>query len=562
MREQFGAAGGLREGTEGTFVTRVNTIITALIILLVGSTGANAQSFPIRHLFGGGVSQLTPLGSRFDLTLDDAIERALDRNLDIAVQRINPQVQDLTIASANSAFLPTLTSNFRTQSSTSPQTSQLDGSGQVTDRKPIVTDSGVWDVEIGQQVKWGGGSYTAGWNNSRTDTTNVFLNFNPSYRANFSAQYTQPILRGFNTDPARRQLVVSQLNRDISDIDLEETIANILADVRSAYWDLRYAIASLAVQEQALALAEQLVSDNRTRVEIGTLAPIDVVQAQSEAAARRQAVAAATQLLRTAELALKRLIVEGTEDELWRAELIPVDQPVIVRAPIDVDAAVDRALADRTDISRTRRQQDINEVTLGDLKNQTMPSLNVVGGIQLQGQGGAYSLRNGLGGPIVLTVPGGLGDAIDNIVDADFPVWNVGLQLSYPIGQSSQRASYARAELQVQQTSVQIRQIELQIATEVTNAALQIDAIQERIAASTAARELAEEQLTAEESKFEIGSSINFFVVQAQRDLATAQDTELRAILDFQNALIEFDRVQHTSLNRAGISIVGGGGGF
>ena len=543
-------------------MTRVNPIITTLIFLLAGSIGASAQTFPIRHLFGGGGGQATPQGGRFDLTLDDAIERALDRNLDIAVQRINPQVQDLTIASAHSAFLPTLSSNFNTRSSTSPQSSQLDGSGQVTDLDPIVTDLGSWDVGVGQQVKWGGGSYTASWNNSRTDSTNVFSNFNPSYRANFAAQYTQPILRGFNTDPARRQLLVSQLNRDISDIDLAETIANILADVRGAYWDLRYAIASLAVQEQALALAEQLVSDNRTRVEIGTLAPIDVVQAQSEAAARRQAVAAATQVLRTAELALKRLIVEGTEDELWRAEITPVDEPVIASAPIDIDAAVDRALADRTDISRTRRQQEINDVTLGDLKNQTMPALDVVGGVQLQGQGGTASLRDGLGGDVILTIPGGLGDAINNIFDADFPVWNVGLQLTYPLGQSAQRANYARAELQIQQTNVQLRQIELQIATEVTNAALQIDAIQERIAAATAARELAEEQLTAEEIKFEVGISTNFFVVQAQRDLATAQDTELRAILDYQKALIEFDRVQRTSLNRAGISIVGGGGGF
>ena len=546
-------------------MTRVNRIIATLIILLAGASGANAQTFPIRYLFGGTGSRIasaTLQGSRFDLTLDDAIERALERNLDIAVQRINPQVQDLTIASANSVFLPTLTSNFNTRSSTSPQSSQLDGSGQLNARQPIVTDTGSWDFGIGQQVKWGGGNYAASWNNTRTDSTSVFSSFNPSYRANFAAQYTQPILRGFNTDPARRQLIVSQLNRDISDIDLEETIANILANVRSAYWDLRYAIASLAVQEQALALAEQLVRDNRTRVEIGTLAPIDVVQAQSEAAARRQAVAAAQQLLRTAELSLKRLIVEGTGDELWRAEITPVDEPVIESIPIDIDAAVERALADRTDISRTRRQQDINDVTLSDLKNQTMPSLNLVGGFQLQGQGGTASLRSGLGGPVNLTIPGGLGDAVNNIFDADFPVWNVALQLSYPIGQNTQRVSYARAELQVRQTDVQIRQLELQIATEVTNAALQIDAIGERIAAATAARELAEQQLTAEESKFEVGISTNFFVVQAQRDLAAAQDTELRAILDYQKALIEFDRVQRTSLNRAGISIVGGGGGF
>ena len=151
-----------------------------------------------------------------------------------------------------------------------------------------------------------------------------------------SVGYTQPLLRGFKTDNQRRQLIVSQINRDISDIDLEETIANTLADVRAAYWDLSYAVAAVGVQEQALELAEQLVRDNQARVEIGTLAPIDVVQAQSEAASRRQLLAQAEQTLRTSELTLKRLLVAGTTDELWNAELTPSDQPFISPTPIDI----------------------------------------------------------------------------------------------------------------------------------------------------------------------------------------------------------------------------------
>jgi outer membrane protein TolC len=376
-----------------------------------------------------------------------------------------------------------------------------------------------------------------------------------------SVGYTQPLLRGFKTDNQRRQLIVSQINRDISDIDLEETIANTLADVRAAYWDLSYAVAAVGVQEQALELAEQLVSDNQARVEIGTLAPIDVVQAQSEAASRRQLLAQAEQTLRTSELTLKRLLVAGTTDELWNAELTPSDQPFISPTPIDIESAVRSALDRRTDISRIRRQRDINDVTADTLRNNTLPALDLVSQLQLTGQGGTQLINAGLGGPTVVEIPGGYGDAINSIVDTDFPIWSVALQMSYPLGQNADKAEYARARLQLQQTEVQIRQVELQIATEVTNAALQIDAIQERIDASIAARELAEEQLRAEESKFDVGQSTNFFVVQAQRDLSTAQDTELRAILDYQKALIEFERVQRTSLGRAGISIVGTGGG-
>ena len=540
-------------------VRRASQWVLCLVLLTGVARGAHAQgtAFDVAGLIeAGAVAVFTQSQRVLNLTLDDAIERALKRNLDIAVERLNPQVQDLSVAQANSAFLPTVTSDFDLSRRLSPSRSQLDGAGRL-EQTAVETESGSFSFGLEQTVKWGGGRYSMGWDNSRTEGNNVFLSFNPSYGSNFSLNYTQPLLRGFGTDSQRRQLIVSQINRDLSDVDLRETIVNTLADVRSAYWDLVYSYASVAVQQQALDLAERLVRDNRARVEIGTLAPIDVVQAQSEAANRRQSLAQAEQTLRTAELTLKRLIVSGTEDDAWDAQINPIDQPAFEMAPVDVKAAIRTALDARTDIARTRRQLDINDVTLEYLRNDTLPSLDLVGSFQLQGQGGTQLISPFLGGPALVRIPGGYGDAIDNLVDADFPVWDVRLQLTYPLGQSSEKAAHARARLQVQQTQAQIRQIELQIATEVTNAALQIESIQKRIDAARAARELAEEQLAAEESKFEVGISTNFFVVQAQRDLATAQDSELRAILDYQQAVIEFDRVQQTSISRAGISIVG-----
>ena len=537
-------------------------IWTALLLLTGSAAGAGAQprGIDMARLMENAATVALPAQARrvFDLTVDEAIERALDRNLDIAVERVNPQLQDLTIAESRSAFLPSVSSSFDLGRSMSPSRSQLDGAGRLS-RRTVETESGNAGFGLEQALGWNGGRYTLDWTNARTATNNVFFSFNPSFSSNVALSYTQPILRGRSIDPQRRQLLVSQLNRDISDVDLRETIANTLADVRRAYWDLVYARASVDVQRQALELAEQLVRENRIRVEVGTLAPIDVVQARSEAAARRQSLAEARQQMRTAELALKQLIVSGTDDELWSADINTVDQPLLDQAPIDVDTAIRTALDARTDIERSRRQQDINTVTLRNLANATLPALDLVGSFRLQGQGGTQLISGALGGPALITVPGGYGDALAHIAQLEYPVWNVQLQLSYPLGHSAQKAAHARARLQVQQTRAQIEQIELQIAAEVTNAALQIESIRERIDAARVARELAEEQLAAEESKFEVGTSTNFFVVQAQRDLATARDTELRAILDYQNAVIEFERVQQTSLSRAGISIVGGG---
>ena len=492
---------------------------------------------------------------RFDLTLDDAIQRALERNLDIAVERINPQVFDLTLAQQEAFYRPTVGFNVDAASRTNPSATQLDG-GRITN-----TDTSNFDLNIDQPVKWGGGTLVVGFDNNRQETNNAFSSFNPSYRSVFLSQYSQPLLRGFRTDNSRTQIQVTQINRDISDIDLRQTITNTVADVENAYWELLYSVGSVAVQQQALDLAEQLVGDNRARVEIGTLAPIDVVQSQAEAAARRQTLAQAQQALRTAELTLKRLIVGGTQDELWTAEINPVDQPRLNQPPIDIPSAVGNALGQRTDLSRAQRQQDINQLNVRSLRDNTLPALDLVGTYQLQGQGGDLLIRDFLGGEAADIIPGGYGDAINQLVDARFPVWSVGIQMSYPIGTSSDDAALERARLQVRQTDAQLRQLELNVATEVTNAALQIESIRERIDAATASRELAEQQLSAEESKFEVGMSTNFFVVQAQRDLATAQDAELRAILDYQKALVEFERLQQTSFSRTGISIVGGGGG-
>ena len=535
-----------------------NGSVLSLTTLVLVATPATAQPQPdptIESLVAQATARLAAVqvpgaGPQVDLTLDDAVARALERNLDLAVQRLSPQVFDLTLAQQRSAYLPTLNSNLSSSSRTNPSSTQLDGG------ESIVSDTAVYNGGMSQAVEWGGGNYTLNFNNNRSASTNFFSSFNPSYRSSFQASYTQPLLRGFKIDPTRQQIQVTRINRDIADIDLRQAITNTVSEVRNAYWDLVYATQNLAVQQQALDLAEELIRDNEARVEIGTLAPIDVVQARSEAAARRQSLAAAEQSLAVAELALKQLVVDSTQDEFWTATINPVDLPNLSPEPIDLEQAVRAAIDLRPDIARSRRQLDINEVNLSAMSNNRLPAVDLTASYQLQGQGGTRFLRTGLGGAVMTEIPGGPSDAFNQMFDADFPAWTVQLNVSYPLGQSAADAAYARARLQTQQVQAQLSQLQLQVATEVTNAVVQIRAIERRIEAATAARELAEEQLAAEQTRFDAGLTTNFFVVQAQRDLATAQDTELRAILDQQKALVELDRVQRTSLSSAGIQII------
>jgi outer membrane protein len=504
-----------------------------------------------------GVS--TP-GPNVELTLDDATARALERNLDIAVERLNPQMQEYSLARLRAAYRPTATSVIGHRAVVQPPTNQLNG-GNI-----VQNDTSTYNGGITQVLPWGGGDFAVQFNNLKQVTSNIFANFNPTFTSNLSATYTQPLLRGFTIDGTRQQLRVTAINRDISEIQVRSTLATTVANVRNAYWELLFALQALDVARGSLDLAEKLVQDNRARVEVGTMAPLDVVQAEAEAATRRQTVAQAEATLGTAQLSLKRLIVSGTDDPLWRSTITPIDRPEFRPEPLDVEGAVNKALGGRTDLEQARKTIESNDVTIRFLRNETMPAVDFVANYQAQGLGGTQFIRQGtgLGSTILGTIPGGYSNALSTLTGRDFPIWNLQVNVSYPIGASPSEASYARARIQRNQSAAQLRALELQVATEVTNAALQVDSGLKRYEAAVVARDLAQTRLSAEQSRFEVGLSTNFFVVQAQRDLATAQNAELRALLDYRRALVDYARVQEAPAARGGgiTAIQAGGGGF
>ena len=490
-------------------------------------------------------------GQMIELTLDDAVERALDRNLELAVERMNPTTFDLSLARIKAVYRPTLTSTVGQQSRINPPSSTLNG-GTVVDN-----DTTTYNMGIAQSVPWGGGSFAFQFNNNKQVSSNLFNNYNPAFNSNFALNYTQPILRGLTIDSNRQQLHVTAINRDISELQLRGIVATTVANVRNAYWELLYALQAVDVAKGSLDLAEKLVQDNKARVEVGTMAPLDVVQADAEAATRRQAVTTAEANQRTAELTLKRLIVNGTDDPLWRAQITPVDRATFRNEDVDVETAVRKALAERSDIDVARKTVESNDITLKYSHNQTMPALDASLQYGAVGLGGIQYQRSGSGvtSTIIGTVPGGYGDAWRTLTGNSYPNWNMAVNFSYPLGESATEASYARAKIQKNQATAQLRALELSIATEVTNAALQVTSNLKRYEAATAARELAETRLSAEQSRFEVGLSTNFFVVQAQRDLATQQISELRALLDYRKSLVDFERSQQAPSAGRGTTI-------
>jgi outer membrane protein len=528
--------------------TALFTAITAVALAVPAAaqtkTKATEQPSPdhVRALIAQAMDQLnapaqTPgqarpatSGPSMDLTVDEAVARALERNVTLASQRLTPQTFDYQLAATRAFYRPTVTSVTSSQSSV--QLGRLTTDGGLKTEQQLAQ----WNGGITQQVKRYGGNYSVQWTNNRTGTNQNTAQFNPAYETGLQMQYTQPLLSNLRIDNTRTNLQTQAIQQDQAELDLKATVASTVAQVRNAYWELVYAVMNLENQRASLALATKLVQDNQARVEIGTLAPIDVVQAQAEEATRRQNVVTAEATLQNNELALKRLIVSGTEDPLWTATLNAVDRPTATTEAIDLQGAVTNALGNRTDLLRAKKDIDSANVTLRSLSNQSMPTLNLQGTYLLRGRGGR---------PNDPTLPiTSWWNALGGVGTIDAPTWTVQMNFSYPLGQSQAEANKARQQILIQQSQTTVKATELQIATEVTAASIAIRSSLEAIQAAAAASQLSQRRLEAAQSKLEVGMATNFEVVQAQRDLADARNRELREQLNYRRALVDFQRVQ------------------
>jgi outer membrane protein TolC len=476
------------------------------------------------------------------MTLDEAVKHAIDNNLELAVERLNPQTFDLTLASLRAAYKPVATSSIGRRDNVRPPTSLLNpGSPNVS--------TTTYNSGITQNMQWGGGVASLTFNNNTVASPNDLLaQFDPQFNSSYLFAYTQPLLRGLRIDQTRQQMKTTHINRDNAELNLKARSVNTLANVRSAYWDYVYSIQAVEVARQSLSLAQKLLSDNKVRVEVGTMAPMDVVQAEAEEATRQQTLTISQATMRTAELSLKRLIVSGTNDPLWAQHIDPIDRPDFQAASIDVEGAVRSALSERTDLQIARNNFESNNVLLKSQRDQSMPDVDAVVQYGAAGLGGIQWLFDKPTGldrqRIGVAVNGGYSNALSTLFNRDYPNWQFALNVSYPIGGNAAQSQAARTRLLIQQNQAQIRASELTVATEVTNAALQVTNSTEALTAARAARDLSQRRLDAEMSRFEVGMSTNYQVVQAQRDLRDAQNSELRALLNYRKSLVEFDRVQ------------------
>jgi outer membrane protein TolC len=517
----------------------IRASVLALIATLGTAAGASAQAPP-----NPTPAQPTPAQptSVLRLTREDAIRLATENNPELAVIKYEPLAGDARVAAARAAFVPTANTSVLRNSDTSPATNLFSGNTSLETR--------FWSGSAGltQQLPWGGGAYDVSFVSARTTTNNPITSFAPSLTSTLQAVFSQPLLRDFKIDNNRAQLEITRRNRDIADVQVRARGAQVLAEAEAAYWALVSATTSVGVQQRSLDLALELERTNQARVDVGQSPPLDLVSARAEVAQRREnLIVARTQALQ-AEDVLRTLVLDPARADYWSVRLEPADRVPPIGVQLDVDSAVRRALAERGDLVEARRQVENIDTNVSLARNETLPDLRAQARYITNGQGGTQILRTGgFPGTIIGFDDTSYGSVLGQVFGAQYPTWSVGFTLTYPVGKSVEEANLTRNRIERDQAAARIRSLEVVVVRQVRLAALRVEQNRQRIETARLGRELAEQRLDAEQKRFEVGMSTSFLVIQAQRDLAVALDNEQRAYLDYQLAVVNFERVQQTN---------------
>ena len=500
--------------------------------------------------FSTTASAQVETGDTLPLTLEDAVRRAVEHNPDLTIVRLGAEVESARVGETRGAFAPVFSTTMGRSSNVTPPSNFLLG-----DRGVNVND---WFSSTGvrQRLPWGAGTWSVSWDTARTTTNSPLSSFDPSLQSGIQVAFSQPLLRDRRIDAARQQYVIAKRNQASSELRFREAAVQTVAAVKQAYWTLKATRANIAVQQRSLELAQELARQNRIRVDAGQIPPLDLVQAEAEVADRRENVIRAGTIADDAEDRLRRLIIDPADQSLWRTRIDPIEEPT-GRGPLpDVDAAVASALHERYDLARAGHELENAATTVEFLGNQKLPDVRLETSYRGSGLGGTELLRGGgFPGVVTGTRERSLAQALGQAFSPDYPTWSVGLTVSYPLGQSYESASLARAEVERRQVAQRIASLRLEAAESVRRAGRQVRSAAERTDAARAGATLAQERFDVEQRRFEVGLSTTFLVTQAQRDLLQAQVNLLQTTLDYESSLVSFEAVQQAPPLAAGDTV-------
>jgi outer membrane protein TolC len=506
--------------------------LASLIFILLLSLGLQAQE------------------TKLSLSLEDCILKAMKSNLNVAVEVLNPELADASVSLAKEQFLPSLSFGYNLQNTNSPSFSFLEAEETTT------SEYFDYSARISQNIPTGGG-FSISLSSYKSETNQKFLSVNPRYGSTLRFYFTQPLLKDFGFKISRNEIIIAKNNREISENQFKTILMDTIYEVENAYWNLVHSIEDLEVKKQALELARDLLVKNKREVEVGTLAPIEILSAQSEVATREADILQAEASIKNNMDQLKTIINLGADGEDASMDIFPSDKPDFTLREVSFEEALVAALQNRPDLQATRVDVESKELSLSYAKNQLLPDLRVNASYWSPGVSGTQIVYDPADpfGPPIMTIPGVSSDALRDALGLKFENWSVGLVLDIPLNTFISRAQHAQASVDLDQTLLRLKNQEQQVQLEIKNAVRAVETDYKRVQAYRVARELAEQKLDAEEKKLKVGLTTNYVVLQYQRDLADARSSELRAIIDYNLSLAQLDRTTGISLKKKNIQL-------
>jgi outer membrane protein TolC len=484
------------------------------------------------------------------LSLEDCIQIALQHNLDVQIRRFNPELSQYTLGGSYGAYDP----NFSIAGDHSYSSSPAGFDPQGRPYGGTKTDANNFNTSLSGLLPYTGLNYslgarvtdTYGISTTVVETTNslgqpVFVNLRgPFESVNGSVGFfelRQPLLRNLWIDNVRLQILLSKKNLKISELDVRNQVMSTITDVEQAYYNLIFAQENVRVQQKALELADRLLSENRKRVEVGALAPLDEKQAESQAAASRADLLGAQGTEDTQQRVLKNLLSDDYSQ--WQnVNVQPVEPLVAVPGKFDLQDSWRKGLAQRPDLLQQKLTLEKQGYIVKYQKNQLLPQLDLVGTA-------GYNASSRIS----------FDDALDQIGGRDNPFWSVGGQMSIPLGNRTARYNYRGSKATQEQIALQLKQLQQTIIIQIENRIATTQTDYQRVQATREARVYAEAALEAEQKKLESGKSTSFEVLRLQRDLTAARSSEIRALADYNIDLAQLAFNEGSTLERRHVNL-------
>ncbi len=518
------------------------------------------------------------------LTVEQAIRLALENNNDIRASETDVRITEFDLRRARGAFDPVFSSENYFERSVTPATSILQGGAN----GKLVQNSFSNNFQLRGAVPRFGGTYQADFSSARTTTNGRFDSLNPQYPSSFSLSFTQPLWRGRRADENRRRIAVAKKNVSLSDAQFRQRTIETVEQTEAAYWDLAFALKNLQVQRDAVAAAQTQLESNQRQVEQGVLAPIDIVQAQTQIANFKQNLFAAQEQVTQFENNLKRLTLPDRNHRYWSQAIIPVT-PVNLDVPrVALPEAVKSAFENRPEIIRQQTTAEINGINTRFLRDQTKPRIDLIASYRADGLAGRLignndlsdvfggdqvlrdrvnELSNRAGLPILPTSPpinlnalpenlnGSYARSLNNLFGQNYPTFRVGVLVEIPIGNRTAKAELGRSLAEGTRLEYERKQTEQNIETEVRNALQAISSSEARLTAAIDARRAAEQQYEGERRQLTAGTSTVFLVLERQTALVAAQGREIESKMRLNKNIANLRRVIGGTLDRSGVAL-------